>query len=159
MTAAALHTEHSDCHVVSPPTWRGRGLSKSFISKVIIGVTPFRVLVTLLITYLLSPLPLQAESQRESARPATGSPSIVGRGGPGLEINRAFGAEIMKNSTLVPRASGRCKHTCMGYLLICVCTYEKLYTYMLVCMFVICICKRICVCISVCLYAYIYIYE
>ena len=39
-------------------TWRGRGLSKSFISRVIIGV-PFRVLITLLITYLLSPLPLQ----------------------------------------------------------------------------------------------------
>ena len=32
------------------PTWRGRGLSKSFISRVIIGVTPFRVLITLLIT-------------------------------------------------------------------------------------------------------------
>ena len=43
----------------SPSTWRGRGLSKSFISRVIIGVTPFRVLITLLITYLLSPLPLQ----------------------------------------------------------------------------------------------------
>ena len=40
-------------------TWRGRGLSKSFISRVIIGVTPFRVLTPLLITYLLSPLPLQ----------------------------------------------------------------------------------------------------
>ena len=40
-------------------TWRGRGLSKSFIIRVIIGVTPFRVLTTLLITYLLSPLPLQ----------------------------------------------------------------------------------------------------
>ena len=33
----------------------GRALSKSFISRVIIGVTPFRVLITLLITYLLSP--------------------------------------------------------------------------------------------------------
>ena len=40
-------------------TWRGRGLSKSFISRVIIGVSPFRVLITLLITYLLTPLPLQ----------------------------------------------------------------------------------------------------
>ena len=29
------------------------------ISRVIIGVTPFRVLITLLITYLLRPLPLQ----------------------------------------------------------------------------------------------------
>ena len=40
-------------------TWRGRGLSKSFISRVIIGATPFRVLRTLLISYFLSPLPLQ----------------------------------------------------------------------------------------------------
>ena len=30
-----------------------------FISRVIIRVTPFRALVTLLTTYLLSPLPLQ----------------------------------------------------------------------------------------------------
>ena len=29
------------------------------ISRVIIRVTPFRALITLLITYLLSPLPLQ----------------------------------------------------------------------------------------------------
>ena len=43
------------------PTWRCRGPSKSFISRVrvIIGVTPFRVLITLLISYLPSPLPLQ----------------------------------------------------------------------------------------------------
>ena len=41
-----------------PPTSRARALSKSFMSRVIIGVTPFRVLITLLITYLLSPLPL-----------------------------------------------------------------------------------------------------
>ena len=40
-------------------TWRGRGLSKSFISRLIIGVTPFRVLIALLITYLLSPLPFK----------------------------------------------------------------------------------------------------
>ena len=39
-------------------TWRPRGLSKSVISRVIIGATPFRVLITLLITYLLSPLGL-----------------------------------------------------------------------------------------------------
>ena len=39
-----------------PTAWRASGLSKSFISRVIIGVTPFRVLIT----YLLSPLPLQA---------------------------------------------------------------------------------------------------
>ena len=37
----------------------GRGLSKLVISRVIIRVTPFRPLITLLITYLLSPLPLQ----------------------------------------------------------------------------------------------------
>ena len=41
------------------PTWRGRGLSKLATSRVIIRVTPFRALITLLITYLLSPLPLQ----------------------------------------------------------------------------------------------------
>ena len=35
-----------------------QGLSKSVISRVIIGVTPFRVLITLLITHLLSPLGL-----------------------------------------------------------------------------------------------------
>ena len=29
------------------------------ISRVIVGVTPFRALITLLITYLLSPLPFQ----------------------------------------------------------------------------------------------------
>ena len=41
------------------PTWRARGLSKSFIGRAIIGVSPVRVLITLLISYLLSPLPLQ----------------------------------------------------------------------------------------------------
>ena len=41
------------------PTWRPGGLTKSVISKVIIRVTPFRVLITLLITHLLSPLGLQ----------------------------------------------------------------------------------------------------
>ena len=34
-------------------------LLKVVISRVIVRVTPFRVLITLLITYLLSPLPLQ----------------------------------------------------------------------------------------------------
>ena len=34
-------------------------LVSKVISRVIIGVTPCRVLITLLITYLLSPLPLQ----------------------------------------------------------------------------------------------------
>ena len=32
------------------------------ISRVIIEVTPFRALITLLITYLLSPLPLQVQA-------------------------------------------------------------------------------------------------
>ena len=35
------------------------GLSKLVISRVIIRVTPFRALITLLITYVLRPLPLQ----------------------------------------------------------------------------------------------------
>ena len=34
-------------------------LVSKVISSVIIGATPFRVLITLLVTYLLSPLPLQ----------------------------------------------------------------------------------------------------
>ena len=50
-------------------TWRGRGLSKAFISRVIIGVTPFRVLITLLITYLLSPLPLQVTFTLQTLNP------------------------------------------------------------------------------------------
>ena len=37
-----------------------RGLSKLVISRVMIGVNAFRVPITLLITYLLSPLGLQA---------------------------------------------------------------------------------------------------
>ena len=40
------------------------GLSKFVISRVIIRVTPFRALINLLITYLLSPLPLQVRVQR-----------------------------------------------------------------------------------------------
>ena len=43
----------------SRATWRPRGLSKSVVSRVISRVTPFRVLVTLLITHLLRPLGLQ----------------------------------------------------------------------------------------------------
>ena len=40
-------------------TWRPRGLSKSVRSRVIIRVTPFRVLITLLMTHLtLNPKPL-----------------------------------------------------------------------------------------------------
>ena len=34
-------------------------LVRKVISRIIIGVPPFRVLITLLISYLLSPLPLQ----------------------------------------------------------------------------------------------------
>ena len=37
---------------------RFRGLSRSVLSRIIIGVTPRRVLIALLITYLLSPLGL-----------------------------------------------------------------------------------------------------
>ena len=45
-------------------TWRLRELSKSDISRVIIRVTPFRVLVALLITHLLSPLGLQVGASK-----------------------------------------------------------------------------------------------
>ena len=44
--------------------WRAGDLVSKVTSRVIIGVTPFRkfrVLITLLITYLLSPLPLQVD--------------------------------------------------------------------------------------------------
>ena len=41
------------------PSWRPRGLSKSVVSRVIVRVAPFRVLITLLTTHLLSPLDLQ----------------------------------------------------------------------------------------------------
>ena len=43
-------------------TWRPRELSKSVISRVIIRVTPFRVLITLLITHSLSPMGLQVRA-------------------------------------------------------------------------------------------------
>ena len=46
------------------------------ISRVIIRVTPFRALITLLITYLLSPLPLQVQNPRPCR--ASGSPLISG---------------------------------------------------------------------------------
>ena len=39
----------------------GRGPSKLVISRVKIRVTPFRAVITLLITYSLSPLPFQVE--------------------------------------------------------------------------------------------------
>ena len=44
------------------------GLTKSVISRVIIRVTPFRVLVTLLITHLLSPLGFQVGTGKKRAR-------------------------------------------------------------------------------------------
>ena len=44
-------------------------LVSEVISGVIIGVTPFRVLVTLLITCLLSPLPLQVDLHPPCIRP------------------------------------------------------------------------------------------
>ena len=50
------------------PTRRGRGLSKLVISRVKIRVTPLRALITLLITYLLSPLPLQADPKAPKPR-------------------------------------------------------------------------------------------
>ena len=47
--------------------WRGRGLSKyKVISRVIIGVTPFRVLITLLLTLLT-----------KSTAPASGSQATI----------------------------------------------------------------------------------
>ena len=62
-------------------TWRGRGLSKSFISRVIIGVTPFRVLLALLITYLRSPPPLKARYVNGFTQGAAqGSRLYVGEG-------------------------------------------------------------------------------
>ena len=43
--------------VLSPPLLEGAwDLVSKVISRVIMGVTPFRVLITLLITYLLSPM-------------------------------------------------------------------------------------------------------
>ena len=58
------------------PTWRPRGLSKSLspvISRVIIRVTPLRVLITLLITHLLSPLGLQVCSYVVESRASISS--------------------------------------------------------------------------------------
>ena len=38
------------------------------ISRVVIGVTPLKVLITLLITYLLSPLPLKVDLEEKVRR-------------------------------------------------------------------------------------------
>ena len=49
-------------------------LVSKVIDRVIFGVTPFRVLITLLITYLLSPLPLQVRvGFKEVTKVTTGS--------------------------------------------------------------------------------------
>ena len=48
----------SEIPVLRFATWRPRGLSKSVRGRVIIGGTPFRVLITLLVTYVLSLLGL-----------------------------------------------------------------------------------------------------
>ena len=52
-------------------TWRPRGLSKSAISRVIIRVTQFRLLMTLLITHSLSPLGLQVRKINGSSAIST----------------------------------------------------------------------------------------
>ena len=52
---------NGSCRILSinsRSTWRLGGLSKSVVSRVLVGVIPFRVLITLLITDLLSPLGL-----------------------------------------------------------------------------------------------------
>ena len=51
-----------------------RGLSKLVISRVMIGVNAFRVPITLLITYLLSPLGLQKpQTPLTPKEPCTGT--------------------------------------------------------------------------------------
>ena len=73
------------------PTWRARGLSKSFISlsRVIIGVTPFRVLITLLITYLLSPPPLQV------VKPKSPVETLTFSGVPGFQTPQALNPNLL----------------------------------------------------------------
>ena len=56
--AGAPVTRSSQC-TQTTRTWRPRGRSKSDISRAIIWVTPFRVLIPRRITHLLSPLNLQ----------------------------------------------------------------------------------------------------
>ena len=83
----------SERRVLELRAWRASGLSKSFISRVIIGVTPFRVLITLLITYLLSPLPLQ-EGMEVSGSTVLGLLAYSGFGAPtakSLEDNSQTG--------------------------------------------------------------------
>ena len=79
----SLFMNVSQLHVVMHELWGRplylggpRGLSKSVISRVIIKVTPFRVLITLLITYLLSPLGLQVRTAANS-RSAVRSSTVI----------------------------------------------------------------------------------
>ena len=54
---------HEATRLLEGLTWRPRGLNNSVVSRVIIRVTPFRVLITVLITYLLSPMGLEVGSK------------------------------------------------------------------------------------------------
>ena len=58
-------------------TWRPKRLSKSVTSRVIIRVTPFRVLITLLVTHLLSPLGLQVPACRLPASRGAPTPLLL----------------------------------------------------------------------------------
>ena len=51
-----------------------------------IGVTPFRVLITLLITYLLSPLPLQVNPHLPGLKAASRQGGPEEEGPPGASI-------------------------------------------------------------------------
>ena len=85
----------SDTH-----TWRPRGLSKWVISRVIIRVTPFKVLITLLITHLLSPLGLQVLRVRQArARVGNGNPDL--KFSFGLKAHRLYSKKGSTNA--VPR--------------------------------------------------------
>ena len=67
--ASRLNATILQCRMADGPqehAWRPRGLSKWVISRVIIRVTPFRVLITLLITHILSPLGLQVRMCSDS---------------------------------------------------------------------------------------------
>ena len=67
-----------DCRLQLRCTWRPRGRSKSVISRVINKVAPFRVLLTLLITHLLSPLGLQVGDVPRFEKLALGFGLVLG---------------------------------------------------------------------------------
>ena len=67
-----------DCRLQLRCTWRPRGRSKSVISRFIIKVAPFRILTTLLITHLLSPLGLQVGGVLRFERLALGFGLVLG---------------------------------------------------------------------------------